>query len=231
MSALNMRLCSSQEKIIADILQYLNGDGQRFAMIQGFAGIFLLLIYTDTGVGTGKTTVLRSINAHFQYYNRHGQAARANERRIVFSAAPTGAAALLLLNGKTLHSLFGLPFNIPADVGGTDWANVTCALTNASKLLLRSAQLIIIDECSMLTHAIFKYIDLVMQEIKENRRVLHSLIILTICSLSVVYPSYLVEILRNYLASFQNYLAEGTPMMCRLFIMKHGHRYFFRLVN
>lgn len=100
--------------------------------------------------GTGKTTFLRYISR-----NSHKQ---------VLVAAPTGVAAINA-GGVTLHSLFQLPFEpyIP-----NSRVKDTYKFGKTKQDLLRQAELLIIDEVSMLRADMLDAIDATLRFVRRN---------------------------------------------------------------
>jgi hypothetical protein len=75
----------------------------------------------------------------------NGLAAAVRSRgKVAVSVAASALAAMLLTGGKTAHSQFHIP--IPSN------DRTTCHFTYAEKELIRSADLILWDECSMIHH-------------------------------------------------------------------------------
>lgn len=81
------------------------------------------------------------------------------EGKTVLRCAATGIAATLLHGGSTLHSTFSIPLYL----NGTEKAQ-TCRNEDQ----VRNADLIIIDEISMLSHKIFDYLDELLRNLSEN---------------------------------------------------------------
>lgn len=79
--------------------------------------------------------------------------------KTVLRCAATGIAATLLHGGSTLHSTFSIPLYLD----GTEKAE-TCKNEDQ----VRNADLIIIDEISMLSHKIFDYLDKLLRNLGEN---------------------------------------------------------------
>ncbi|MDR2801961.1 MAG: helix-turn-helix domain-containing protein [Prevotellaceae bacterium] len=102
--------------------------------------------------GTGKTTFLKYISQH-----SHKQ---------VLVAAPTGVAAINA-GGVTLHSLFQLPFepHIP-----NSRIKDTFKFSKQKQDLLRQAELLIIDEVSMLRADMLDAIDATLRFIRRNHK-------------------------------------------------------------
>ncbi len=108
-------------------------------------------IFLTGKAGTGKTTFLRGV------VNNLGK------RAVI--AAPTGVAALNA-GGVTLHSLFQLPFgpNIPGVPHSTKFQRIS-----KSKLsLIRSIELLIIDEISMVRCDVLDAIDQTLRSVRRS---------------------------------------------------------------
>ncbi|XP_035232079.1 ATP-dependent DNA helicase pif1-like, partial [Stegodyphus dumicola] len=109
------------------------------------------LFFLDGPGGSGKTYLYTTL---LRYCRR--------KQISVLSAATTGVAANLLLDGKTIHSLFGLP--IP--LNETSVSNIKLNTDKAK--LLREAKLIIIDECTMTSNHVLDTTDRLLKEIMKN---------------------------------------------------------------
>lgn len=108
-------------------------------------------IFLTGKAGTGKTTFLKSLET------------KLNKRFIVL--APTGVAALNA-GGVTLHSFFQLPFHIY--IPGT--FPKTTKFSKRKIDLIRSLDLIIIDEISMVRCDILDEIDAILKRFRRNGR-------------------------------------------------------------
>ena len=129
-----------------------------------------LVLYTDSHIfltgkaGTGKTTFLK--NLPLKTYKR------------MVVVAPTGVAAINA-GGQTIHSFFQLPFGpqLPEDAqGGKNWGNMA-AKSKAAQLqklnkrklnLIRSLDLLIIDEISMVRADVLDAIDAVLRRARRS---------------------------------------------------------------
>ncbi|MFR9576714.1 MAG: AAA family ATPase [Rikenellaceae bacterium] len=111
-------------------------------------------IFLTGRAGTGKTTFLRSI------------VQRVSKRTVV--AAPTGVAALNA-RGVTLHSLFQLPFglNLP-DMKQNDMA--FRKIGRKKLALIRSIELLVIDEVSMVRCDLLDAVDETLRQIRRSSR-------------------------------------------------------------
>jgi hypothetical protein len=138
--------------MMSKALQFINSTGRH--------------IFLTGKAGTGKTTFLKSLMLH-----THKQAA---------IVAPTGIAALNA-GGTTIHSQFLLPFGMfipdrsyaepPAD--GANWYTETVLarrhpLNSVRKQVLRSIDLLIIDEVSMLRADLLDAIDYRLRAARGN---------------------------------------------------------------
>ena len=123
-------------------------------------------VFLTGKAGSGKTTLL-----HYIIKNTH---------KVAAVAAPTGIAAINA-KGVTLHSLLHLPFgtfipeNMPLNPGDFfgQWNTPKSFLSqfkmaSAKRNLLRSLELLIIDEVSMLRADLLDCIDLVLRTVRKN---------------------------------------------------------------
>ncbi|MDA3881925.1 MAG: helix-turn-helix domain-containing protein [Bacteroidales bacterium] len=125
-------------------------------------------IFLTGKAGTGKTTLLHNIVSH------------THKEYII--AAPTGIAALNA-GGVTIHSLFQLPFGafVPDTTQFTQSNTLNFQLTplsylpkkiklnSAKRNLLKQAELLIIDEVSMLRADLLDAIDFVLRYVRRKR--------------------------------------------------------------
>ena len=128
-----------------------------------------LVRFTDSNIfltgkaGTGKTTFLRNLRSK-------------TFKRIVI-LAPTGVAAINA-GGQTIHSFFQLPFGpqLPEDAGANAWKQNAKASTLASQFqklrkkkinLIRSLDLVVIDEISMVRADVLDAVDAVLRRARR----------------------------------------------------------------
>ena len=119
-----------------------------------------LVLYTDSHIfltgkaGTGKTTFLK--NLPLKTYKR------------MVVVAPTGVAAINA-GGQTIHSFFQLPFGpLPPDA-----STITAQLHRMKKQklnLMRSLDLLIIDEISMVRADVLDAIDTVLRRVRRSHK-------------------------------------------------------------
>ena len=107
-------------------------------------------LYFLNGVGgTGKTYVYKTI------------CARMFLRQMPFAcSAPTGIAALLLPEGRTLHSQFGLSIDLSSG------SKISPASVDGKRL--RAARLIVVDEASMLHKDLISAVDALLKDIMRE---------------------------------------------------------------
>ncbi len=112
-------------------------------------------IFLTGKAGTGKTTFLRSV-------------VQSIDKRVVV-AAPTGVAAINA-RGVTLHSLFQLPFgvNVPEVAHSSDFA--FRKIGRKKLALIRSIELLVIDEISMVRCDLLDAVDETLRRIRRNNR-------------------------------------------------------------
>lgn len=102
--------------------------------------------------GTGKTTFLKKLHQ------------RSPKRMIV--AAPTGVAAINA-GGVTLHSLFQFPFGVMADPVKRSQLLKKNLLSSAKRKLLRTINLLVIDEISMVRADLLDAVDEMLKRIRQ----------------------------------------------------------------
>ena len=184
-----------------------------------------LVLYTDSHIfltgraGTGKTTFLRNLQD------------KTYKRMVV--VAPTGVAAINA-GGQTIHSFFQLPFGpqIPDDAPKTlsEEAN-TNASTKAlasqyqklrkNKLnIMRSLDLLVIDEISMVRADVLDAIDAVLRRARRSQKPFGGVQLLMIGDVHQLAPVAKPEeweILAPYYQSvyfFGSHVLQKTPYLC-----------------
>ena len=188
-----------------------------------------LVLYTDSHVfltgkaGTGKTTFLR--NLHEKTYKR------------MVVVAPTGVAAINA-GGQTIHSFFQLPFGpqIPEDApkmtseessdnAQTKPSAQTLASQyqklNKTKLnIMRSLDLLIIDEISMVRADVLDAIDAVLRRARRSKKAFGGVQLLMIGDVHQLAPVAKPEeweLLAPYYQSvyfFGSHVLQKTPYLC-----------------
>ena len=132
-------------------------------------------VYLSGSAGTGKTTFLK------YYKNKH-------QDKNILLIAPTGIAALNI-DGTTIHSTFRFPFK-PLVESDIEWWN------HKQKAILRNADLIVIDEVSMVKPDILEAISLSFQKNLKSKKHFGGkqiLLIGDIFQLAPVVPNYHIE--------------------------------------
>ena len=86
---------------------------------------------------------------------------------IALATASSGIAATLLAGGRTAHSTFRLPLDLVVN------ETPICSIRKNSSEgeLMKTARLIVIDECSMLHKRAFEAIDRMLQDLRDNNKV------------------------------------------------------------
>lgn len=195
-------------------------------------------VFLTGKAGTGKTTFLKQIVE--------------NTHKNCIVAAPTGIAAINA-GGVTLHSLFQLPFGsfVPKNAASTinnSYLKVNDPQTllkgmqlNANKrALLRSLELLIIDEVSMLRADLLDAIDVILRSVRRNHRKpfggVQMLFIGDLLQLPPVVKDEEWNILRNYYSSIYffdaNVLKTDPPVYIELEkIYRQNDAIFISLLN
>ncbi len=133
---------------------------ERFDLAYRFITETNATIFLTGKAGTGKTTFLKYL--------------RLNSLKKMVVAAPTGVAAINA-GGVTLHSLFQLPFGPILPVAQSTSSRFTVPpqlakiFYSKQKLnLLRTMELLIIDECSMMASYHVDAIDAILRKVRYN---------------------------------------------------------------
>ncbi|XP_044756839.1 uncharacterized protein LOC123315244 [Coccinella septempunctata] len=135
------RLNSDQRGIFDRVIRAIASDQEeRYFYLQGSGG-------------TGKTYLYNTILNYCSAWHIPSVA-----------VAFTGIAALLLKNGRTVHSTFRLPLDLNADSRSA----ITAQSQEAT--YLRNLRLIIWDEVSMASYHVLNAVDRLLQDICGNRR-------------------------------------------------------------
>jgi len=169
-----------------------------------------LVLYTDSHIfltgkaGTGKTTFLK--NLPMKTYKR------------MAVVAPTGVAALNA-GGQTIHSFFQLPFGpLPPNTKA-----ITAQLHRMKKRklnLMRSLDLLIIDEISMVRADVLDAVDAVLRRVRRSQKPFGGLQLLMIGDVHQLAPVAKMdewEILSPYYDTpyfFGSQVLKKTPYVC-----------------
>ena len=174
-------------------------------------------IFLTGKAGTGKTTFLRNLSV-------------TSSRRMVI-VAPTGVAAINA-GGVTIHSFFQLPFGpiVPEmwsreqeTWNGQRMANSQqlIAKINKTKLkIMRSLDLLVIDEISMVRADLLDAIDAVLRKVRHSDKPFGGVQLLMIGDIQQLAPVAKQnewELLRPYYKSvyfFDSHVLKNTPYIC-----------------
>ena len=177
-----------------------------------------LVLFTDSHIfltgraGTGKTTFLK--NLPLKTYKR------------MVVVAPTGVAAINA-GGQTIHSFFQLPFGpqLPENAQGTSF-NAKSLASQYQKLnkkkinLMRSLDLLIIDEISMVRADVLDAIDAVLRRVRRSQKPFGGLQLLMIGDVHQLAPVAKAEeweMLAPYYDTpyfFGSQVLQKTPYVC-----------------
>ncbi len=128
-------------------------------------------VFLTGKAGTGKTTFLKNLKEH------------SPKRMIV--VAPTGVAAINA-GGVTIHSFFQLSFG--PQVGNESEKNRQMRFTKQKISIIRSLDLLVIDEISMVRADVLDAIDRVMRRFKDKRKAFGGAQLLMIGDLQQLAP-------------------------------------------
>lgn len=128
-------------------------------------------VFLTGKAGTGKTTFLRRLRTE-------------NCKRMVV-LAPTGIAAINA-GGSTLHSFFQLPFS--PYIPGANYSKETFRINRKKLRMIRSLDLIVIDEISMVRSDLLDSVDAVLRRIRRSELPFGGVQLLMIGDLSQLAP-------------------------------------------
>lgn len=120
------------------------------------------IAFLDAPGGTGKTFLLNLILANIR-----------QEEEIALAIASTGIASALLDGGRTAHSTLKLPLNLNVA------ENPTCNISKNSGMatVLKRAQILIWDECTMSHKKAFEALDRSLRDIRDSNKLMGGLFI------------------------------------------------------
>ena len=199
-----------KNKLYFSTLNAIENMAQQTFVNQKLEFVEELVLYTDSHIfltgkaGTGKTTFLK--NLPLKTYKR------------MAVVAPTGVAALNA-GGQTIHSFFQLPFGpLPPDS-----KNITAQLHRVKKQklnLIRSLDLLIIDEISMVRADVLDAIDTVLRRVRRSQKPFGGLQLLMIGDVHQLAPVAKAEeweVLSPYYDTpyfFGSQVLKKTPYIC-----------------
>ncbi|MBQ4205622.1 MAG: AAA family ATPase, partial [Bacteroidales bacterium] len=190
-------------------------ENAKLEMVDKFVRYTNMNIFLTGKAGTGKTTFLRDL------------AENPTKRMVIL--APTGVAAINA-GGQTIHSFFQLEFGpqVPDDAviaGGSDIIRRASAVQyqkfSAQKLkIIRSLELLVIDEISMVRADLLDAVDAVMRRVRHNEKPFGGVQVLMIGDIHQLAPVAKQEewaLLQDYYKSvyfFDSHVLTKTPYCC-----------------
>ena len=184
---------------------------EKIEMLNRFVQNTDVHIFLTGKAGTGKTTFLRNLTL-----NTH--------KRMVI-VAPTGVAAINA-GGVTIHSFFQLPFGPIVPDTGTVSKSLPVAGLNAQKInktklkIMRSLDLLVIDEISMVRADLLDAIDAVLRKARRNKKAFGGVQLLMIGDIQQLAPVARPnewELLQPYYKSvyfFDSNVLQNNPYIC-----------------
>ena len=193
-----------------------NIENQKLELADKFVRDTNTNIFLTGKAGTGKTTFLRRLAE--TTYKRH------------VIVAPTGVAAINA-GGTTIHSFFQLPFGpqIPEDAldeAGAYNSDIRSRSAQYQKIstnklkIMRSIDLLIIDEISMVRADLLDAVDAVMRRVRHNNKPFGGVQLLMIGDIHQLAPVAKIEeweLLQPYYNSvyfFDSHVLQKTPFFC-----------------
>ncbi len=177
---------------------------EKLEMLNRFVQNTDVHIFLTGKAGTGKTTFLRNL------------ADNTHKRMVV--VAPTGVAAINA-GGVTIHSFFQLPFGpiVPEAFNGQQ----QIAKLNKTKLkIMRSLDLLVIDEISMVRADLLDAIDAVLRKVRHSSAAFGGVQLLMIGDIQQLAPVARQnewELLQPYYKSvyfFDSHVLQSNPYIC-----------------
>lgn len=176
-------------------------ENGKLELVDKFVRYTQMNVFLTGKAGTGKTTFLR------------GLAENPSKRMVV--VAPTGVAAINA-GGQTIHSFFQLPFGpqIPD-------ARMKVQMISGVKLkIIRSLELLVIDEISMVRADLLDAVDAVLKRVRRNDKPFGGVQVLMIGDIHQLAPVAKQEewaLLQDYYKSvyfFDSQVLTKTPYCC-----------------
>lgn len=161
-------------------------------------------IFLTGKAGTGKTTFLRNL------------AANTYKRMVV--VAPTGVAAINA-GGVTIHSFFQLPFG-PIVPDGQSLSLVSNKISKTKLKIMRSLDLLVIDEISMVRADLLDAVDAVLRKVRRSSDAFGGVQLLMIGDIQQLAPVARQnewELLQPYYKSvyfFDSHVLRNNPYIC-----------------
>ena len=161
-------------------------------------------IFLTGKAGTGKTTFLRNL------------AANTYKRMVI--VAPTGVAAINA-GGVTIHSFFQLPFG-PIVPDGQSLSLVSNKISKTKLKIMRSLDLLVIDEISMVRADLLDAVDAVLRKVRRSSDAFGGVQLLMIGDIQQPAPVARQnewELLQPYYKSvyfFDSHVLRNNPYIC-----------------
>lgn len=185
---------------------------EKIEMLNRFVQNTDVHIFLTGKAGTGKTTFLRNL------------AVKSYKRMVI--VAPTGVAAINA-GGVTIHSFFQLPFGpiapegLPTSNGQQTLSFLSNVKINKTKLkIMRSLDLLVIDEISMVRADLLDAIDAVLRRVRRSDKAFGGVQLLMIGDIQQLAPVARQnewELLQDYYKSvyfFDSRVLQKNPYIC-----------------
>lgn len=178
---------------------------EKIEMLNRFVQNTDVHIFLTGKAGTGKTTFLRNL------------AVKSYKRMVI--VAPTGVAAINA-GGVTIHSFFQLPFG-PVVPDGQSLSLLSNMKLSKTKLkIIRSLDLLVIDEISMVRADLLDAIDTVLRKVRRCDKAFGGVQLLMIGDIQQLAPVARQnewELLQDYYKSvyfFDSHVLQKNPYIC-----------------
>ena len=180
---------------------------EKIEMLNRFVQNTDVHIFLTGKAGTGKTTFLRNL------------AIKSYKRMVI--VAPTGVAAINA-GGVTIHSFFQLPFGPIAPEGQSLSLLSNMKLSKTKLKIMRSLDLLVIDEISMVRADLLDAIDAVLRRVRRSDKAFGGVQLLMIGDIQQLAPVARQnewELLQDYYKSvyfFDSRVLQKNPYICLL---------------
>lgn len=178
---------------------------EKIEMLNRFVQNTDVHIFLTGKAGTGKTTFLRNL------------AIKSYKRMVI--VAPTGVAAINA-GGVTIHSFFQLPFGPIAPEGQSLSLLSNMKLSRTKLKIMRSLDLLVIDEISMVRADLLDAIDAVLRRVRRSDKAFGGVQLLMIGDIQQLAPVARQnewELLQDYYKSvyfFDSRVLQKNPYIC-----------------
>ena len=178
---------------------------EKIEMLNRFVQNTDVHIFLTGKAGTGKTTFLRNL------------AVKSYKRMVI--VAPTGVAAINA-GGVTIHSFFQLPFGPIAPEGQSLSLLSNMKLSRTKLKIMRSLDLLVIDEISMVRADLLDAIDAVLRKVRRSDKAFGGVQLLMIGDIQQLAPVARQnewELLQDYYKSvyfFDSRVLQKNPYIC-----------------